>query len=350
MKINSKKNIIPIAFLLALALLASGTVYFYAVKNSLLEKQEEELEQNYCLADDEIASYEIKKEKDLTYSEATVIISVKNKNTNLEKYDFKIHNVRENYHPVEVHKCGVYIVRMFNYNPKKSKQDPGYRKELWRYDYNGNGEILILLAEKPKEFISYYSPDFRVNSTEIHIALERGYLGKDNHALIIKNIKTKEDAFVFLIKEIIDKYPDIIGSTRLDGWSDDGRYFWFDTHAGAMRLGFVRIDTITWKADIFPAPENVMGGDALNFDTGYVTVHPYNKWYGIYEIEQVEKKKMREESIDSEIYIESLITGKRHFVDKTDEPLWFFKPKWISETELEYYLPSGEKKVYEIVE
>lgn len=30
------------------------------------------------------------------------------------------------------------------------------------------------------------------------------------------------------------------------------------------------------------------------------------------------------------------------------EPLWYFKPKWLSETELGYTLPNGEKKVYKI--
>ena len=137
---------------------------------------------------------------------------------------------------------------------------------------------------------------------------------------------------------------------RFKEWTDDGRYFWFDLHIGAMRLGFVRVDSATWKVDIFRAPENTIGGDALNFDTGYVTSHPGYIYFGIYEVAQEEKEERREKGIGSEIYIESLITGKRHFVDKTDEPLWFFKPKWVSNTELKYYLPSGEKKVYEIGE
>jgi len=52
--------------------------------------------------------------------------------------------------------------------------------------------------------------------------------------------------------------------------------------------------------------------------------------------------------IGTELYIENLLTQKRLFVDKTGEPLWYFKPKWISDNELQYEMPSGEKKIYVI--
>ena len=355
MKINSKKIIIPVIFLLILVLLISGAVYFYSAKNSLPEKQEGKLDQNvkHCLADDEIASYLLSKEHhpDAKVPQSPIVIQVTNKDTGKEKSSFQIDDTESiHHHSVELHRCWVYVMRTFNYDPKKSEQNPGYRKELWKYDYNGNGEAIILLAEKPKEFISYYSYDFRVDPFEKYIVLAKGYFGEDDYTLVIKNIEAKEDVFVLPIKEITDKYPDVVGSIRLNDWSDDGRYFWFDLHIGAIRLGFVHVDTITWKADIFPAPENTMGGDALNFDTGYVTSHPNYIYFGVYELEQEEKEKRRKEGVGQEIYVESLITKERHFVDKTDEPLWFFKPKWISETELEYYLPLGEKRVYEIGE
>ncbi len=65
MKINSKKIIALIIFLLILTLLIIWIACFCLIKNPLPEKQEkkqvEELKQNYCLADDEVASYEIKK-------------------------------------------------------------------------------------------------------------------------------------------------------------------------------------------------------------------------------------------------------------------------------------------------
>ena len=349
MKINSKENIIAMIFLLVLVLLIGGMIYFYPAKNSLPEKQKEKSDQ-YCLADDEIASYLLSKEypSEAKVPQSPIVIQVADKDTGKEKFSFQIDDTESvHHHSVELHECWVYVMRTFNYDPKKSKQDPGYKKELWKYDYNGDGKMIVLLAEKPKEFISYYSYDFRVDSTEKYIVLEKGYLGKDDYALVIKNLETKEDIFVLPIKEITDKYPDIAGSVRLNEWTDNGRYFWFDLHIGAMRLGFVRVDTATWKTDIFPAPENALGGDALNFDTGYVTSHLGYIYFGVYELEQEEKEERRKKGIGTELYVESLITGERYFVDKTEEPLWFFKPKWISETELEYYLPSEEKKVFE---
>lgn len=346
MKINSKKNITLTIFLLILMLLIIWTSHFYLIKNSPIEKQEEKLNQEYCLADDEVVSYEVKKNP---AGGGTVEISVKDKNNSQKKISFKIEiSSSEHYHLVETHKCGAYMVRTFGYDYEKKMPMENYRREFWVYGYNGEGKSLILDSSK----WSYENilGDFRVDPTETYVILERGYLGKDDYALIIKDLETEEDAFVLPFKEMIGKHPDLAGNIGFREWTEDGRYFWGDIFVGANVLGFFRIDTLNWKTDIFPAPENVMGGDALNFNTGHVTVHPYNKWYGVYEIEQVEKEKMRKEGIGSEIYIESLITGKRHFVDKTDEPLWFFKPKWISKIELEYYLFSGEKKIYKIVE
>ncbi len=345
MEINSKKIIIPAIFLLVLILLIGGVVYFYlaenwsqgVVKSPVIKKQ-------VCLSDDEYIDYKIKKNP---IGGGTAEIFIKERNNNQERFSFKIEiSNSEHYHPLEIHKCGVYVVRTFGYDYNKKTPLENYKRELWIYGYNGKGKSLI--SDSSKWSHENILGDFRVDSAEKYIALERGYFGGDNHALVIKNLETKEDAFVFPIKEITDKYPDLAGSVRFNDWSDDGRYFWFNTHAGAVRLSFVRIDTVAWKADIFPAPENTMGGDALNFNTGYVTVHPKYVYFGIYELEQAEKEKRRKEGIGSEIYIENLITKKRYFVDKTDEPLWFFKPKWISDTELEYYLPSGERKVYEI--
>lgn len=350
MKIDLKKVIILTIFLLILVLLIIWTAYFCSVKNYLAEKQKEkqpeESNQEHCLADDEVASYEIKKNPT---GGGIAEIFVKDKNGSQKRNSFNIEiSSSEHYHPIEIHKCGAYAVRTFGYDYEKKTPMENYRRELWMYRYNGEGKSLI--SDFSKWSYENILGDFRVDPTETYVILERSYLGEEDYALIIKDLKTKEDAFVLPFQEIIDKYPDLVGSIGLREWTKDGRYFWGDIFVGANVLGFFRIDTLNWKTDIFEAPGNVMGGDALNFSTGYITVHPYNKWYGIYEVEQEEKEKMRKEGIGSEIYTESLITKKRYFVNKTDEPLWFFKPKWISKTELEYYLPSGEKKIYEIVE
>lgn len=358
MRLN--KRTIILIFILLMATLGAFIYYFHFFKLSLdgkkqyqgtqIKKPEKEFKSASCLTEDEMVEYKIENKKRISGdSEALVQISVADKKTNFHKYRFQIDNVRKHYHPFEIYNCGVYITRMFNYDPRKEgNQEPGYKEELWKYNYDGSGKPLILFAEKPKEFISYFSPDFRVDPSEHYIVLLKGYLGSLDYALVIKDLKTLEDAFVLPMTEIEKQNKEIIGNLELDSWTRDGRYFWAATHYGAVSLGFIRIDTQNWTSGIFPAPENVLGGDALNIENGYITAHPGNVWYGVEEIEQEEKAKRRKEGIGTELYIHNLFTGERQFIAKTDEPLWFFKPKWISESELEYESPSGEKNIYEI--
>ncbi|TSC95488.1 MAG: hypothetical protein Athens101426_693, partial [Parcubacteria group bacterium Athens1014_26] len=97
-------------------------------------------------------------------------------------------------------------------------------------------------------------------------------------------------------------------------------------------------------------PKDVLGGDALNLENGYITVHPGNVWFGVSELDQEERARRRAQDIGTELYIENLFTKKRQFVASTTEPLYYFKSKWLSDTELQYELPNGEKKIYKINE
>jgi len=212
MKIIRKETIILVILLLISLLI--GAIYLAKVlpANKQEEEKSERISHSPCLSDDEIAEYLIddKYAVELKYPKFPLTINVKDKNNNNKiKLTFQINNVRESYHPIELHKCGVYVVRIFNYNPNKTKQDPGYKEELWEYDYNGNGRAILLLAEKPKEFISYYSPDFRIDSSESYLFLIQSYLGQSDYALVVKDLKTKEDVFVLTLEEVLKKYPDI---------------------------------------------------------------------------------------------------------------------------------------------
>ncbi len=287
------------------------------------------------------------------YTKNSPVISIKDKNTGKESFRFEIDNIDPaHYHPFEFHKCGVYVVKKFNYDPKRSEQAPGFKAELWKYQYNGNGDSLLILSEKSQNgiFKGYFSYDFRVDPLEYYIVLIKGYLGSPDYAIVIKDLKTLKDIFVLSGTEIEKQKPEIVGNISFNNWSDDSRYFWVDTHYGAVRLGFIHIDSSDWSYDIFAVPEGVLGGAAFNSNTGYITVHSNLVWYGVAEIYEKEKAERRKKGIGSELYIENLITGKRYFVVKTDEALWSFKPQWVSNTELEYTLPNGEKKIYKINE
>ena len=297
-----------------------------------------------CLADDEEAFY---KSEDSGSVLVDLTISVKNKSTGKELFSFKVDNIYRTVPRLELHRCGIYTIRFLNYDREKTKQDTNFMVEIWRYQYDGEGKSLLSLSEGND---LYYSYVFRINPSENYLALTKGYLGKENYALVIKDLKTLEDVFTLSIGEIEKKNPNIIGNIGLKDWSRDGRYFWADTADGANELSFIRIDSQDWSVDLFPAPKDVLGGDALNLENGYITVHPGNVWFGFADLTEEEKTKRREQGIGTELYIENLFTGKRYLVDKTNEPLWYFKPKWISDTELEYELPTGEKKIYSIEE
>ena len=298
-----------------------------------------------CLDEKKEVSYKIE-EKESPLADAVVFVS--DKSTEKESFSFKIENIFKTSTSIELHKCGVYVIRIFNYDPNKTRQNPGYKDEIWAYDYNGRGKLLVLLSEKPKEFISYYSLDFRINPDEKYVVLVKGYLGRDDYALVIKDLNNKEDIFSLFAKEIFKQYPNIVGNFDMREWSKDSRYFWGDIFDGAYVLAYFRIDTQNWIYDIYEAPDGAGGGSPLNINTGYVPIQPGQVWTGDYQLTQDLKEQYRKEGKKSELYLYNIFTNKKIFVEIDDEPLFWFKPTWVSDTELQYELPSGEKKIYKI--
>ncbi|MBU4224016.1 hypothetical protein KJ934_02240 [Patescibacteria group bacterium] len=348
---------ITIIFIIILTILGGG-IYAFIKEKIILPKfitnQKNKTGYLFCLSEDEQAEFKINhlgEYPSVEYDKGFVEVVVKELSSDKEIIRFKINNIisPSHYHPVEIHQCGVYVIRTFNYDPKKTKQEPGYKNELWIYNYNGRGEPLILLAEKPKEFISYYSPDFRVSPAESYIVLEKGYSGKDDYSLVIKNLNTKEDIFTLPSKELQRMNSNFIGVFDMLEWSEDGQYFWGSVSDGAYVNGYFRIDTQNWKTDIYKAPDGAMGGSPLNINTGYLPVQPGQVWTGDYQLTEDLKKQYKKEGKKSQLYLYNLFTKEKTLVETTDEPLFWFKPKWLSDTQLEYELPTGEKKVYEVI-
>jgi len=346
---NRRNTILIVIFvILIFTVLGGGTYYFFKkeiiTSKTITKNQENKTKHPLCLSESKQADFKVErlgKYPSVEYNKGFIEIVVKEITTDKEITKFKIDDINPDLaHSLEIHKCGIYVLKGSNFNEFKSWYE---KYGIWYYTYNGEGKVLI----SNKDYHPY-SLDFRINLNEKYIVLERGYLGLDDYALVIKDLKTKEDIFELLIKNIVKQYPNIIGNFDMREWTKDGRYFWGDIFVGANVLAFFRIDTSNWVYDIFPAPQDVLGGDALNVENGYITVHPGNVWFGIVEFTEEEKTKRRAQGIGTEIYIYNLFTKERHLVDKTDEPLWFFKPKWISDTELEYELPTGEKKIYKI--
>ncbi len=344
-----KKSIVFISVILFVAVVVI-TVYFISEKK--IFKQDKisdeikilEAKRPNCLENSEITSYKINKKKN-EVSTADIIVS--DKKTNQEKYRFQIElPIPDHYHPIELHKCGVYATKSFNYNYKNKQALPDYKIELWQYFYNGEGNSIIFLSGpiSGREL----NTDFRVDHLEKYLMLERSYLGRDDYSLVIKDLNTKQDVFVLFANEIFKQYPNIVGNFGLDQWTKDGRYFWGDIFDGAYVNAYFRIDTKDWTYDIFEAQDGAMGGFPLNINTGYVPIQPGQVWTGDYQLTQELKEQYKKEGKKSSLYLYNLFSKEKIHIQTTDEPLFSFKPQWLSDTELEYELPTGEKKIYTI--
>lgn len=342
-----KKFIIIIGVVIFSALVVGAIYYFYFFgKSSPSVQNQPEIPITHpsCLEDNEATIFQYQGPR-VSATSADVIIQ--DKITKEEVFRFKIDNLSPNIgHPYEFHKCGIYVIKEFNWDHRHSKPLPGFSEELWKYTYDGKGEKILVFADSSH---INYDLDFRVDPMEIYIALVKGRSWEpEEYGYVIKNQQTYEDFFSLLYPTILKTNPDLEGYLGLEGWTKDGTYFWGDVSAGAPRLGFVRIKRDSWNVNALSAPKDVLGGDALNLENGYITVHPDNVWFGIAEFTEKEKEKRRRNSIGTDLYIHNLISSDRHFIASTTEPLWYFKPKWLSDTELQYEMPTGEKKIYKI--
>lgn len=262
MKGQKTKFVIPI--FLAVAILISVVVYsalFYEKgRDSIVTQRTEsirrgdEMTHDICLGDNERAEYE-KIEK--SEGRSIVNIIIRSRKADEKIFDFKIDNVLESYHIIEPHKCGVYTIREFNFDYKKYKPLPGFSTELWRYRYNGEGESILTLAgenELGKATLGF-DYDFRINNDESYIALLKGYLGSADYALVIKDIKTKEDIFSLNLVDLMNQHSISPYPVSLDFWAENGEYFvasFFEPGAPLeeQTIAEIRIEIGTWDVKV----------------------------------------------------------------------------------------------------
>ncbi len=265
-----KKSFIIVIIIVFLFLISIG-VYFYLIKRpgQNLPENQQKITHPPCLGDDEVAVFQFHG-KQVTATAADVIIKNKNKITDKELFRFQVDDLVPHYYSYEFHKCGVYVIRQFNYNIKTRRATPYYRIELWRYDYDGKGEKVLLFSETDEKgnYTSYFDDDFRIDPLEIYAALVRSYRGHPDFALVIRNFSVAIDNFTLLYNELTAENRFISGVYGLKKWTNKGDYFWADLFEGANVNAFIRIERDTWKVDILPAPQDVRGGDAGNVEKG----------------------------------------------------------------------------------
>jgi len=348
--------VISSLFLLVLLVSGGGVYFLFFTQKENIDQQDEIVNKIQrhaaCLDGNEYASYIIDEKYPTGIKVPTLplTIFVQDKTTN-EKISFQIDNTGNPRGPrPQLHKCGIYVTREFNFDPKTRRATPNYGIELWKYDYSNQGEKILLFSEADVagKYQSYFGGDFRVSPNEKYLVLEKGYLGKEDYALIIKDLNTKQDIFVLPTKEIAKQYPNLVGNFNMRDWTKDSRYFWGDIFDGADVLAIFRIDSTTWMWKLFEVPSYTMGGTALNPEYGYITYDDGPPWTGDMDFDEINKEKWLEEGKKLNFYLYNLFTKEKILLATVDNPLWNFKPKWLSDTELEYELQTGEKKIYQI--
>ncbi len=288
---------------------------------------------------------------------STTTVSVLSSESPEPQKVFKIGQVRNVAHPMEIHPCALYVIRQFNFDERLRTHRFGFETSFWKYSYDGHGEKLfnfinfddVIYNRAGRTTFGY---NFRVSPDERFVVLERGYMGGEVQEVVVKDLSDKDfkEVFVLPMKDINVREPGILGSISFLDWSRDGRYLWVYIFDAAYPVAYIRIDFTNFAWQVFTADQDALGGDALNYDTGLVTISEGADWIPDEEFQALEREERRNAGIGSALYIQNLFTKEKQLVTEVEEPLWFSKPKWISDTELEYTMPNGEVRRFLLID
>lgn len=309
-----------------------------------------------CLGDSEFVDYTIDKKyaTEIRIPTSPVTVFIREKESNRVKWSFVINNIVQI--PPKIFKCSIYITRKLDTNSSGS-----FRDELWQYDYSGNGIRVFTLAvfKNKKTESTTYSQVFNIDPQEKYLTLERSYLGRSDYGLVIKDLKTLNDLFILTHEKIREMDPSVSlgiiangiqrGGLDIGRWTSDNRFLWGTMFNGALDTAYFRIEMGTWKTEVFsPPPDIPSGGERAISFAGHLAYADFPTFFGIDIIAQQEQKRFRKEGRVKHLYLYGLRTKEKKLLATTTDPTQRFNIKWLSDTELQYELPSGEKKVYKI--
>lgn len=311
-----------------------------------------------CLNDGEKAIYEIIDKGNPGRVRVSVIDTKASTTVSSRELEYTAAN---HYRPIELQRCNLYMLRKFNYDPKKSKQDIGYKDEIWQYSYDekSTGHSTLLLTEKKIDgsFVVNYSLDFRIDPAENYIALERSSLGKPDYALVIKDIETGKDEYTLSLSDIVKKYPRAEGGFRLGEFYEkqDGTYLYGNLQDGSRWTALYSIKMGTWETEVLETPDDYLPGVERGARFGNNTHLAYSDlviWAGgVGEIQDAILADAIAEGRKKNLFIANLRTGKK--ITVATVPIvkgHRFNLSWLSDTELQYTMPDGTVKTYVVPE
>jgi len=300
-----------------------------------------------CLGDDEYADYPLNPiyPSWSKIAKVPVVISIRNKTTGMEKYKFTINDVPPaNSYQLELHQCSVYMLREF--------QKPEWSRELWRYNYNGDGAILLLLDRdnnSPK-----FSSNFHVDSQEQYVALDYGDLGSSDQATIVKSLVLPDLPDILTIKgqDILKVMPSLSPNRSAEpvGWSSDGKYLWGESsEIDQSRGAYFRINIQNKTSlEAFAMPPDAVHFGPPMLDTGYILYVYGPPFTGIPEVTQQISDEWKKAGKKESLFLYNLFTKQKILVASSDNPYWNFSEHWISDSQFQYALPSGSTTTYTI--
>ena len=351
----SRNRIFIIAFLVVLSL-GAGIAWRYRENIPTAPPTSEQLATSTppgamaalgpCLMEGEVATSTVSQPPPYV---KTATISVIERGSQRELRSFEISDVFLNYHPLEIHSCGVYAIRMFNVDKNNlGNTFPGFSVELWRYSYEGKGEKLLIFATNAAVNYDY---DFRVDNTDTYLQLITGLLGNSDYALVFRNLKTGMDDFILKLDDLLEQNPGIRpGSFDFADFNADRTYLWGDLYDGPFETAYFRIAFPSWKVEVFPPPPNIPSGAERTprLRTGWVAYADITTFTGVQEITEQIWEEARKAGRQKILWLYNIFTKEQIKVASAD-PAWRFNIKWLSGIELEYFLPGGERKIYRVI-
>lgn len=314
-----------------------------------------------CLSEKQKVVYEvINKEKNQGKVKVSVLDTVSNNVEWSKEIEVPTPNVADgNFEG----KCHFYLLQEINFDRTQNNSLPGYKYGVWKYDYftkdNIGGVPMVIEYENrtgnKKDGIWYYGQSFSIDPSEKYISLERSYLGKDDYALVIKDINTGKDAYVLLMKDILKDHQNAVGSFDIGWWVErpDGVYLEGDIFDGSRWTAYYYIKRDTWETKIYETPADYQAGverSAPPF-APYLAYTDVVVWTGMDIGDEAVIKEQITEGKKKHLIIANLTTGATTTIATV--PIISghrFDLKWLDDKTLEYSLPSGAKQKFTLSE